>query len=248
MPNPLIWNAQRNWGLDLNLDTPDILLLREHITLISDLAKDWSGGTGADFRHFVPMHYSFRISMVHYAFHLFINDFNIVDVPKSRDHNAFLDICGPRLDAYVAVDSSRYRPEFSVVPFTIDAKNVVVSVSLPKWDTHRSFGKPLWEVGKVGDIMVAGSYRYYSKPSPDHIEKLKLHLEAEKVAFKALGWVVRRIFCVKDNYFGNFTQFSTMQEYQEKFDHSPDAVGDPIVRKYRPGRVSFAVEQVLTAV
>jgi hypothetical protein len=79
-------------------------------------------------------------------------------------------------------------------------------------------------------------------PKPDHVEMLKLHIEGERVAFKALGWVVRRLFCVKDNYFGNFTQFSTMQEFLEKFDHSPDSVGDPIVQKYRPGRSdSFAV-------
>lgn len=238
MPNPLVWDGQRNWGLDLNLDTPDVLLLREHITLISDLAKDWSGGTGSDFRHFVPMHYSFRVCLVRYAFHFFINDFNIVDVPRSRDHNAFMDVSGPRMDSYVAVDSTRFRPEFSVVPFTIEAKDVIVSLSLPTWDTHRTFGEPSVEVGKIGDFLVSGSYRYYAKPMPDHTEKLKLHLGGEKVAFKALGWVVRRMFCVKDNYFGNFTQFSTMQEYLEKFDHSPDSVGDPVEQKYRPGRVS----------
>lgn len=93
-------------------------------------------------------------------------------------------------------------------------------------------------MGKIGDIKISGSYRYYATPQPDHQEKLRLNVEAEKVAFKALGWAVRRIFCVKDNYFGNFTQFSTMQEYLEKFDHGPDSVGDPIMQKYRPGRVS----------
>lgn len=156
---------------------------------------------------------------------------------------AFLDIHGPRIETYAAVASTRYRPEFSSVPFTVDAKDVLVDVRLPSWDTHRTFNpEPSLEVGRVGDITVSGSYRYYATHSPDHQEKLKLTLDAENVAFKALGWVVRRIFCVKDNYFGTFTQFSTMQEFLEKFDHSPDAVGDPIVEKYRPGRSdSFAV-------
>lgn len=102
------------------------------------------------------------------------------------------------------------------------------------------------EVGRIGDITVNGSYRYYAGASPDHQEKLKLNLDAENVAFKAFGWVVRRMFCVKDNYFGAFTQFSTMQEFLEKFDHSPDSVGDPIVEKYRPGRSdSFAVNMTV---
>lgn len=43
---------------------------------------------------------------------------------------------------------------------------------------------------------------------------------------------------MKDNYFGGFTQFTTMQEFQETFDHDPKAVGDPVEKKYRPGRVS----------
>lgn len=93
MPTPLVWDAQRSWGIDMTLDTPDILLMREHVALISDLSRDWSGATTGDFRHFVPMHYSFRVSMVNYALHLFINDFNIVDVPRSRDHNGELFLC-----------------------------------------------------------------------------------------------------------------------------------------------------------
>lgn len=87
MPVPLVWNAQRNWGIDVTLDTPEILLLREHVNLISDLSRDWSSGAAGDFHHFVPMHYNFRLALVKYAVHLFINDFNIVDMPRSRDHN-----------------------------------------------------------------------------------------------------------------------------------------------------------------
>ena len=47
------------------------------------------------------------------------------------------------------------------------------------------------------------------------------------------------MFSVKDNYFGAFTQFTTMQEYLERFDHDPNSMGDPVEEKYRPGRVSL---------
>ncbi|TXT06049.1 hypothetical protein VHUM_03522 [Vanrija humicola] len=238
MPTPLVWNAQRNWGIDVTLDSPEIVLLREHITLISDLSKDWSSGGTGDFHHFVPMHYNFRLSLVKYHLHLYVNDFNIVDNPRSRDANAFLNIDGPRLDTFVAVSTTRYKPEFSIVPFTIDAKDADVGITLPVWDTHRSFGNGADSipVGKIGLIDVSGSYRYYSSVKPDHQETLKLHMGAERVVFTAMGWAVRRMFSIKDNYFGNFTQFATMQEYLERFDHSPDSVGDPVVQKYRPGR------------
>jgi hypothetical protein len=87
MPVPLGWDAQRNWGIDMHFDTPDITLLRDHVTLISDIAKDWSSGAEGDFHHFVPVHYNFKIGMNDYAFHLYINDCNIVDRPQSRDDN-----------------------------------------------------------------------------------------------------------------------------------------------------------------
>ena len=59
------------------------------------------------------------------------------------------------------------------------------------------------------------------------------------VVLKTLGWVLRRLFCVKENYFGAFTQFTTMQEFLERFDHDPNSIGDPVEEKYRPGRVSI---------
>ncbi|KAL7425079.1 Macrophage colony-stimulating factor 1 receptor [Cryptotrichosporon argae] len=244
MPTPLQWDAQRDWGLDINLDTPDVNLLRDHVTLISDVAKDWSSGALGDFHHFVPNHYNFRISFINYAFHLFINDFNIVDVPQSREENAFVDIRGPRMDAYVAVASTRYRPEFSVIPFSVEGHDAHVDLALPKWDTHHAFSSgAALEVGKIGTVKASGSYRYYSVPKPDHQETLQLHLEASRVVFIALGWAVRRMFAIKDNYFGGFTQYSTMQEYLERFDHDPNSVGDPVEEKFRPNRSDpFAVK------
>lgn len=237
MPTPLQWNAKRDWGMDVVFDTPSISLLRDHVTLISDLAKDWSSGTtGGDYHHFVPNHYNFRVSLINYAFHLYINDYNIVDAPGSRDSNAFMDVYGPRLDAVVAVASTQYRPETSVVPFSISLSDARVELCVPKWDTHRTFGPEEFEVGQVGQLTASGSYRYYAVPRPEHQETLTLHLEGKHVKFKMLGWVLRRLFCVKDNYFGSFTQFTTMDEFLERFDHDPASVGDPVEEKYRPGR------------
>lgn len=243
MPTPLSWNARRDWGLDLTLDTPEVYLLRDHVQVISDLAKDWSSGQVGDFHHFVPNHYNFRIALLNYAFHLCLNDFNIIDFPLSREHNAFMDVKGPKMEAFVAVDSTQYRADLSTIPFSVSAHDAVVEMSLPSWDTHRSFSESASvEVGKIGEVSARGTYTFYSHPHPDHQETLMLHLEGRHVVFKALGWVLRRMFCTKDNYFGAFTQFATSQEFVERFDHDPNSVGDPVEAKYRPGRSdAFAV-------
>ncbi|EIW72981.1 hypothetical protein TREMEDRAFT_42131 [Tremella mesenterica DSM 1558] len=237
MPTPLRWDAQRDWGLDVAVESPTITLLRDHTTLISDLARDWSSGATGDFHHFVPNHYNFRVILLDYCFHLFVNDFNIVDDPKSRDGNAFMDVYGPRLESYIAVAATQYRPEFSTVPFTVDLSDARVELGLPTWDTHRSFDSPdPIEIGKIGHLKASGSYRYYSVPSPEHQETMTLHLEGSQVIFKSMGWVLRRLFCIKDNYFGGFTQYSNLNEFLERFDHDPNSVGDPVEEKYRPGR------------
>ena len=237
MPTPLRWDAQRSWGLDISLDRPDVTLLRDHVQLISDLARDWSSGAQGDFHHFVPNHYDFRVSLRDYAFHLYINDNNIVNYPLSRADNAFLDVYGPTMTSYIAVAATEYRPEFSTVPFSVETKDVRVELCLPVWDTHRTFtpGGTL-EIGKIGKLEAKGNYRYYATPKPGQQEALTLHLGASKVIYKMLGWTLRRLFCVKDNYFGIFTQFTTMNEYLERFDHDPNSVGDPVEEKYRPGR------------
>ena len=237
MPTPLRWDAQRDWVLDIALDHIDVTLLRDHVQLISDLARDWSSGAVGDFHHFVPNHYNFRVTLLNYAFHLYINDFNIVNWPRSREDNAFMDVYGPAMSCYIAVAATQYRPEFSVVPFSVTTHDACVELCLPVWDTHRSFGKgETIEIGKIGQLSATGNYRYYAVPRPEHQETLTLHLEARKVIYKMLGWSLRRLFCVKDNYFGAFTQFTTMQEYLERFDHNPESVGDPVEERYRPGR------------
>ena len=267
MPTPLQWDAQRDWGFDVTMDEPEITLMRDHTTLISDLARDWSSGLQGDFHHFVPNHYNFRVSILNYGIHLFVNDLNIIDKPRDRAENgksmsqdefspiAMADFYGPRLDAYIAVSATQYRPEFSVVPFSVVAQDIRVVLGLPTWDTHRGTdGSQDVEIGRIGDIAVEGSYRFYAEPKPDHQETLTLHLEVSshdgsnwfivdtfqgrRVAFKALGWALRRLFCVKDNYFGGYTSFRTMDEFLTRHGHNPQSVGDPVEEKYRPGKVS----------
>nr|ODN85117.1 hypothetical protein L203_05068 [Cryptococcus depauperatus CBS 7841] len=237
MPTPLEWNALRDWSMDVVFDSPSINLLRDHVTLIADLAKDWSSGiVGGDYHHFVPSHYNFKVTFIDYAFHLYINDYNIVDAPGSRDDNAFMDVYGPCLDAVVVVAATQYRPESSMVPFTVTISDARVDICVPRWDTHRAFGPEVFEAGRIGELTASGSYRYYTVPRPDHQETLNLHLEGNNVKYKALGWVLRRMFCIKDNYFGGFTQFTTIHEFLEKYDHNPASVGDPVKEKYRPGK------------
>jgi hypothetical protein len=97
MPAPLSWNARRDWTFDIDLINPQISLLRDHITLMSDLAKDWSSGSTGDFHHFVPCDYQFRVNLVDYSLKLYVNDFNIVDSPNSVEANCMWGLADLKL-------------------------------------------------------------------------------------------------------------------------------------------------------
>lgn len=87
MPTPLQWDARRDWTFDINLDQVRALLLRDHTTLIGDLAKDWNSGPTGDFHHFVPMDYQFNFSLTNFEIKLYLNDFNIINQPLAFDDN-----------------------------------------------------------------------------------------------------------------------------------------------------------------
>ena len=64
-----------------------------------------------------------------------------------------------------------------------------------------------------------------------------LILQGRRVVYKALGWALRRMFCLKDNYFGVFTQYATNTEFIARSAENKNSIGDPIYEKYRPGKV-----------
>jgi hypothetical protein len=60
-------------------------------------------------------------------------------------------------------------------------------------------------------------------------------LKVRDIAFKTLGWTIRYLMVMRDNYFGSFTNFSTLYEYLDKRKQGLP-VGDPLELKYRMGK------------
>lgn len=90
LPAPLIWDALRTWTINVTLAKPDIFLLRDHITLFSDIAKDWISGPPGDYEHFVPFIYALNLTLSDYTLRLFVNDHNIINNPSTVVDNSKL--------------------------------------------------------------------------------------------------------------------------------------------------------------
>jgi hypothetical protein len=87
MPSPLKWDALRQWTFNIGLAHTEIYLLRDHITLLTDLIKDWISGPPADYEHFVPYSYEVNFNVTDYRLNLYLNDHNIINNPMTVEDN-----------------------------------------------------------------------------------------------------------------------------------------------------------------
>ena len=85
--SPLKWNSLCNWNFDVVMNCPQIRLVRDHVTLLTDLGKDWASGPLHDFHRWIPIIYSIQIDFRDYALQLFLNDHNIIDYPQRIEEN-----------------------------------------------------------------------------------------------------------------------------------------------------------------
>ncbi|GAA6038491.1 hypothetical protein JCM8097_004593 [Rhodosporidiobolus ruineniae] len=231
LPSPLVWDEKRTWTITTKISRPDISLLRDHITLFADLGKDFTSGPPGDYDHFVPFLYEMNIEVRDYVIQLYVNDHNIINNPTTPEDNSLLILSGPRIDVNLTIPSDEYRMECSNINFNL--ADLVLSMSLPDWNTHSAFLTDRTRTfATAPSLSLDGTYRYYSNAHPDNVEKLTLN--SRDIVFKALGWMIRHLFNLKDNYAGNFTHFVTLEEYRHR--HERNLQGDPLELKYRPGK------------
>ncbi|VDB95270.1 unnamed protein product [Peniophora sp. CBMAI 1063] len=234
MHSPLQWNASRVWRFGISLRQPILFLLRDHINMLTDLGKDWTTGPPSAYATWVPMTYAVDVDMRNYELNLYVNDHNIIDKPLLREENAIMTLRGSVFKNDNIIPSDRYRPLSTTIPFNIEAPNVMVSLTLPKWSTHSLLAsEPVEKIGRFGRLRLEGSYQYYADRRVDNIERLRLHFITEGLIFKSLGWSIRYFMILQENYFGSFTHFSTIHEYLAR--RESGRIGDPVVDKYRPG-------------
>ncbi|KAH9985984.1 hypothetical protein BJV74DRAFT_946145 [Russula compacta] len=234
MPSPLKWDAGRQWIFTVSLSQPIFYLLRDHINMLTDLGKDWNSGPPSNYSTWVPMRYIINLDLHDYEINTYVNDHNIIDKPHLGEENALLTFRGASLHNENVILSDKFRPVWTSFPFSISAPNVILSLTLPKWSTHRLLTvEPITKLMTVGLLHLDGSYLYHTDVREENVDQLRLKFILNDTIFKCLAWSIRHFMIFQQNYFGNFTHFSTLREYLQK--HSHGQIGDPIDMKYRPG-------------
>jgi hypothetical protein len=84
---PLKYDSTNIYDLEIYFHEPKIFLLRDHMTLISDLINDWSSGPTVALPFFIPYLYKFKFYLTEVDLNLCANEMNVINQPNDFNEN-----------------------------------------------------------------------------------------------------------------------------------------------------------------
>ncbi|KAG2229708.1 hypothetical protein INT48_004225 [Thamnidium elegans] len=218
MPAPLEWNGFRCWDIKIVPKKPTIFLLRDHVFLLQDLVQDWGSTPPADLLHFCPIVYQIQCILENPIIFLCVNEHNVINNPNSIEDNAFLKVQTQRLTVDLTLPFTEYQSETTAIKFFVTAEHCSAGLSLQNSHTLNSFMREDdANAAVVVKLTVDGSYDFYSTVDVlRHIESCNLHVKIDGATVKLFGTLIRYLFLLKDNYFGAWNNFSTIDEYRRR--------------------------------
>ncbi|TPX35158.1 hypothetical protein SeMB42_g07226 [Synchytrium endobioticum] len=262
MHHPLVWNAFRQWKFDivvvnLSLDSlrsdgvrfstseqsssfKGVYLLRDHVTLLQDLITDWGSGPPTTLEKHVPIHYQMKIAFSNFRFLLCVNPFNVINQSNDLEDNAYFIIQGNELKASVMFDFTLFNSEAIAIPCDIEMKKLTLSMSLPPTNTIGAFlTEEASKFSHIENTNIALTYRYHRDPDTLKPDSLTMVMSANNVNTTLFGFHIRYILSLRDNYFGQHTNFKTVTEYNWSFKDSQQRL--PVRSRIRPFEIHCQV-------
>ncbi|CAR26797.1 hypothetical protein ZYGR_0I00690 [Zygosaccharomyces rouxii] len=212
MGYPLGWNDQANWNINLSSTQLEIFILREHITLISDVFADFSSGDPTPYELFRPFIYRINWNLDGYSIYLNVNDHNIVNNPLDFNENCYLSLHGDHLIFDVKIPRQTVANRCTEITYHISTPMFRLLLNTPPWNTLNEFMKNK-EVGRSYNFQVNGLYTVFSELDIDNVDTISVECSSFGTTLHCYGFVVRYLMNVKMNYFGDFSHFVTAEEY-----------------------------------
>ncbi|KAF4971766.1 hypothetical protein FZEAL_9757 [Fusarium zealandicum] len=215
LSNPLSWNALRNWHFNITSSKMELFMLRDHVFLLVDLVDDWTTGPPPDYLVFVPFKYHVHLSLQTLQLYLNVNEANIIDKATAVEDNTYLILSSPCLTAETCIPIESFRPNKNAIPFDVRADSLDLALRVPQWNTQAAFLSSR-DLGHIEGLVVDGSYNYNATTSTANTDTLILNLRGQSPYLYLYGFLVRYAILLKDNYFGEFVHFRTLDEYQNQ--------------------------------
>ncbi|KAK9367831.1 hypothetical protein V1509DRAFT_647370 [Lipomyces kononenkoae] len=222
---PLRWNDLQTWTFNNDASNVQAYILREHVTIFTDMISDFSSGPQIPYAAFIPQKFIMDVSLSNFALYLNVNDSNIISNPTDFDDNIFLGFSGASLSANIVVPLDQISPIVNDVDFSLNGETVDFLLHAPPWHTYASFLQPK-NLGKAKDFECIGSYTYTESPRALPIDTLSMDISTSSISLIAYGFLIRYLIKVRENYFGDNIHFKTLDEFTRSAAAASDSKND----------------------
>lgn len=215
MPGPLQWNAYRKWNIDISFEEANLWLLRDHITLLSDVVRDWTAGPPSDPAFFIPIDYAFNIVFDRYRLHLCANEGNVIDQPNSLGDNIYFVLRGPRIAWGIVLPFGQQDPPEHSYNMDIRCQDLTVDLLFPPSNTIGAYlSEASSNIGFLRSFDVDICWTIRREHSPIKSDVITMDMRATHARMALFGFLPRYAVWLKENYVGPNTSYVTVDEYR----------------------------------
>ncbi|KAJ8142174.1 hypothetical protein OY671_004671 [Metschnikowia pulcherrima] len=210
---PLQWNGECFWKFAMDSTQGKFFFLREHITLFIDMVSDFASGAPAKFENYRPFTYALSWSVHDFSLYFNVNDHNIINDPLDFDSNKYICFRGDVMDIDLTLPLKGMFAASSNIEYRVFAPSLDLTLEVPPWHTVSAFMKGSKKMGSTANFQISGNYTYYSKVEVDHNNFAVIDVTGDDITLLFHGYLVRYLFTFQENYFGDFINFRTFEEY-----------------------------------
>ncbi|KAK0250837.1 Macrophage colony-stimulating factor 1 receptor [Friedmanniomyces endolithicus] len=217
LSQPLAWNTLRRWPFNITINDLELFILRDHMFLIIDIVNDWSSGAPPEFFTFVPFYYDINMTFLKWCMYLNVNDVNIINEPAELDHNDFVTLEGKNMQGTIHIPIEHYRPKRNEISFEVLCVDMAMRMLSPPRNTMHTFLKDK-RVAELPKLTLNGSFDANGEEKLGLVDTLRFDINSWGLSLKAYGQLVRQFIGLKENYFGDYVHFKTLEEFQNASD------------------------------
>ncbi|ODV85974.1 hypothetical protein CANARDRAFT_28034, partial [[Candida] arabinofermentans NRRL YB-2248] len=213
---PLKWNGETHWSFKMESQDTELYLVREHITLFTDLFGDFSSGDPTPYELFRPFLYTIDWDINNYTIFLNLNERNIVNNPLDFNENIYISFQGSCLNLKLDIPLDAIYKKSNTFNYKLSTSYFDLILDLPPWNTGYNFMKKK-KLGESNNFVMQGSYTYFNAIEIDSIDTIILDCTCDDTTLECYGFLIRYVLMLKANYFGEFLHFQTLPEFIEGF-------------------------------
>lgn len=219
---PIGWNKLKKWPFNVVCNDLELFILRDHFFLIIDIVNDWSSGPPPEFYTFVPYFYALNLEFRNWCMYLNVNDANIINDPSDLDKNDFLTLEGNTLLGKLGIPMEFYRPVRNEITWDVVSTEMRMRMLSPSRNTMNTLLKDKY-VASLPKMTMTGGIDQHGDSKPGQTDLLRFDIWASGLELKAFGQLIRQFISLKENYFGDYIHFKTLEEFQHASDDLEDA-------------------------